>query len=215
MIGKISGIIDSLGEDWVLVDVQGVGYLVYCGARTLRTLPAIGDPVSLYIETHVREDMIRLYGFANAYEKAWFLHVQSVQGVGARVALAILDVLSPADLQQAVVLEDKSAFARASGVGPKLAGRIVAELKDKTPPGGPFLSGDSGAFTSPSSDPVSAAERSEGLQDMVLRNDAISALVNLGYNEVKASQAVMKAYAQFEDDPDVDVLIKAALKELS
>jgi len=212
VIGKISGLVDSVGNDWVVVDVSGVGYLVHGSNRMLTSLPAVGEHVSLSIETHVREDAIKLYGFVSAEEKSWFLHLQSVQGVGARVALAILDVLQPGDLQQAVVLGDKSAFARASGVGPKLAARIAAELKDKAPPSSPLVTG---AFTAPTSQPVSGDERREGLKDMVLRNDAISALVNLGYNEVKANLAVTNAYAKFDEDPTVDVLIKAALKEIS
>ena len=212
VIGKISGLVDSVGNDWVIVDVSGVGYLVHASGRTLASLPALGEHVSLSIETYVREDAIKLYGFVSPDEKSWFLHLQSVQGVGARVALAILDVLQPGDLQQAVVLGDKSAFARASGVGPKLAARIASELKDKQPPTSPLMGG---AFTPPSSETVSGAERREGLKDMILRNDAISALVNLGYNEVKANLAVTNAYAKFDEDPAVDILIKAALKEIS
>jgi Holliday junction DNA helicase RuvA len=216
MIGKLKGLVDEVGEDWALIDVGGVGYMIFASSRTLGSLPPSGQATTLFIETYVREDVIRLYGFKDAFEKAWFLHVQSVQGVGARVALAILDALRPSDMQQAIVMQDKTAFARANGVGPKLAARIISELKDKTAPVPAFPELSSkGAFTPPSSDAVSAEESREGLSDMMLRNDAISALVNLGYNEVRATQAVMKAYTGFNDDPAVDVLIKTALKEIA
>jgi Holliday junction DNA helicase RuvA len=216
MIGKLTGLVDEVGSDWVLVDVGGVGYLVQASSRTLGSLPPKGEAVSVYIETYVREDVIRLYGFKDAFEKAWFLHLQSVQGVGARVALAILDALRPSDMQQAVVMQDKTAFGRANGVGPKLAARLISELKGKTAPVPAFEpSSETGAYTPPTSKVVEGLERNEGLSDMLLRNDAISALVNLGYNEVKATQAVMKAYSGFDEDPLVDVLIKSALKEVA
>jgi len=216
MIGKLTGILDNTGEDWVLIDVAGVGYLVHCSPRVLASLPAPGETVSLSIDTYVREDAIRLYGFAHWLERDWFVHLQGVQGVGARVALAILDVLTPGDLSQAVALQDKAAFARASGVGPKLAARIVTELLGRKPPEQALrtVTQDS-ALTSPTSGAVSQAERREGLEDILLRNDAISALVNLGYNAVSAGQAVASAYASFDHDPPVNDLIKAALKEVA
>mgnify|MGYP002623725803 CR=1 FL=1 len=215
MIGKLRGVVDGVGEGWAIVDVGGVGYLVHCAGRVLAALPAPGHAVTLYVETHVRDDMIKLYGFTEWRERAWFLHLQDVQGVGARVALAILDVLRPDDLEQAVRFQDKAAFARASGVGPRLAARIVAELQDRPVPASMWQGGaPKGAFSAPASGPVSPDERRESLEDVLLRNDAISALVNLGYNEVRAAQAVTAAYASFDDDPPVDVLIKTALKEL-
>jgi Holliday junction DNA helicase RuvA len=216
MIGKLAGVLEGVGADHALVDVNGVGYIVFCSATALRALPAHGSAVTFYVETHVREDAIKLFGFNDWLEKEWFVHLQGVQGVGARVALAIVDALSASELQQAVALQDKSAFARASGVGPKLAARIVTELKDRKPPA-PQIEGahQSQAYTTPSSDFGSSAERADGLADIVLRNDAISALVNLGYSEVTAGQAVAGAYAQFEQDPSLDILIKAALQEIS
>lgn len=216
MIGKLSGTIDSFGEGWVILDVSGVGYLVHCSTRTLAQLMQVGEHASLAIETYVREDMIKLYGFTSQLEKEWFSHLQSVQGVGARVALAILDVLSPSDLDQAVAMQDKTAFARASGVGPKLAGRIASELKDKPRPAPAFAASQTkSAFTPPAQNVQSPEERSEGLSDILLRNDAISALVNLGYDQLRASNAVATAYAKFDDDPPVDVLIKSALNEFA
>jgi Holliday junction DNA helicase RuvA len=217
MIGKLTGIVDSLGEDWALLDVGGVGYLVHCSSRVLAGLPARGERATLYIETYVRDDMIKLFGFSSWLEREWFEHLQDVQGVGSRVALALLDALSPGELAQAVALKDKSAFARASGVGPRLATRIAAELQDRPMPGRALVTApgdESGAYTHPASAVVPDELRREGLKDILLRNDAISALVNLGYNEVKAAQAVAAAYAGFDEDPPVDVLIKAALREI-
>ncbi len=216
MIGKLAGILDGVGEDHALIDVNGVGYVVFCSAKALRALPSLGETVTFYVETHVREDAIKLFGFSDWLEKQWFVHLQGVQGVGARVALAIVDALSSSDLQQAVALQDKSAFARASGVGPKLAARIVTELRDRKPPAPQInAASQTNAYTSPSSEIASSAERADGLADIVLRNDAISALVNLGYSEISAGQAVAGAYAQFDQDPSLDVLIKAALQEIS
>lgn len=218
MIGKLTGKVDSFGEDWLILDVAGVGYLVHCAARTIARLGERNEPATLWIETYVREDMIRLYGFDTPLEKDWFAHLQTVQGVGARVALAILDVLTPSDLDQAVAMQDKAAFARAAGVGPKLAGRIAAELNDRPRPMPAFTRGAGSASPSaytPPTDDFEGETRREGLSDILLRNDAISALVNLGYNEVRASAAVAAAYSKFDDDPPVDVLIKSALKELS
>lgn len=133
MIGKLRGVIDSNGEDFVILDVNGVGYIVHCSSRTLQRLPRPGEPASLAIETQVREDSIRLFGFASEAEREWFRLLQSVQGVGAKVALAVQSILEPSDLAAAIALQDKAAISRAPGVGPKLAARIVAELKDKAP----------------------------------------------------------------------------------
>ena len=133
MIGKLKGVIDSYGDDFVILDVQGVGYVVHCSSRTLQNLPPIGEAASLSIETHVREDMIRLFGFRSDAEREWFRLLQSVQGVGAKVALGILSVLDPGTLATAIATGDKASVARGPGVGPKLAQRIVSELKDKAP----------------------------------------------------------------------------------
>ena len=133
MIGKLKGIIESYGEDNIVLDVNGVGYLVHCSARTLQALPATGEPVALAIETHVREDQIRLFGFLTDVEREWFRLLQTVQGVGTKVALAVLGTLKPGDLASAIAMRDKAAVARTPGVGPKVAERIVTELKDKAP----------------------------------------------------------------------------------
>jgi Holliday junction DNA helicase RuvA len=133
MIGKLKGIIDTYGDDFVILDVGGVGYLVHCSARTLQALPARGEPATLSIETHVREDQIRLFGFLNDVEREWFQLLQTVQGVGAKVALSVLGTFKPADLASAVATRDKAQIAKAPGVGPKVAERIVTELKDKAP----------------------------------------------------------------------------------
>ncbi len=133
MIGKLTGLVDSVSLSAAIIDVGGVGYEVTMGARQLGALPPVGEPVSLSIDTHMREDGVRLYGFATEHERAWFRALQTVQGVGAKVALAVLGTLSVADLANAVALQDKAHVARAQGVGPKVAARIVAELKDKCP----------------------------------------------------------------------------------
>ncbi len=136
MIGKLRGVVDSSGEDFVILDVNGVGYVVYCSSRTLQRLPRSGEAAALAIETQMREDSIRLFGFSTEAERDWFRLLQSVQGVGAKVALAIQAIFEPSELAAAIALQDKTAIARATGVGPKLAARIVAELKDKAPVGG-------------------------------------------------------------------------------
>src|SRR6202790_1481130 len=133
MIGKLKGLIDSYGQDFVIVDVNGVGYLVHCSARTLQALPAQGEAVTLAIETHVREDQIRLFGFLSDGEREWFRLLQTVQGGGTKVALSVLSTLKPADLANAIAMRDKGMVARTPGVGPKVAERIVTELKDKAP----------------------------------------------------------------------------------
>ncbi|HRK25618.1 MAG TPA: Holliday junction branch migration protein RuvA, partial [Beijerinckiaceae bacterium] len=172
MIGKLKGVIDSYGEDFVILDVHGVGYVVYASTRTLQHLPPVGEAAVLAIETQVREDAIRLFGFAADAERDWFRLLQTVQGVGSKVALAILSILKPNELATAIATSDKGMIGRASGVGPKLAARIVAELKDKAPAFGAVdpvlakLAGDVEEKKAPG--PV---------------RDAISALTNLGYGQ--------------------------------
>jgi len=202
LIAKLSGILDSTGSDWVVVDVGGVGYVAFCSGRTLAALPPTGSPVSLLVETHVREDHIHLYGFLEAADRDWFRLLTTVQGVGARVALAVQSVLSATDLMQAVLIQDKAPLTRASGVGPKLAGRIVAELKDKV--GGISLA-----------TPVAAIAESAAGADTGPVADAVSALVNLGYRRAEAFGAVAHAARQLGADAGIEALIRAGLKELS
>ena len=215
MIGSLKGLAAAVGDDRALIEVQGVGYLVLAGARTLGRL-SVGAPAQLYIETQLREDSLKLYGFATDTERAWFVRLQDIPGVGAKVALAVLDVLSPGELMQAAELDDRASIGRANGVGPKLAARIAQELKGRTPPQGIVLAeAGSGAFTPPSNTAGTEEARREGLGDMALRNQAISALVNLGFAQPDAMRAVAQAYRTFADDPPVSVLVKAALKELN
>lgn len=210
MIGMLSGTCLMAGTGEAIIDCGGVGYLVQCSSKTLAQL-AEGTPCRLHIETHVREQAITLFGFAQEEQRAWFVRLQSVQGVGPKAALAILDILSPGEIMSAAALEDKTAFSRASGVGPKLATRIATELAGKAPPAG---RGFQAVFTKPASGGTTDASRTEGLSDMALRNDAVSALVNLGIGQSEALRAVVQAYQGFAEDPGVDDLIKAALKEL-
>ncbi len=204
MIGKLKGILDSYGEDFVVIDVNGVGYVVHCSARTLQTLPAPGEPVTLAIETHVREDQIRLFGFAADVEREWFRLLQTVQGVGTKVALAILGTLKPADLASAIAMRDKAMITRTPGVGPKVAERIVTELKDKAP-----------AYT----DVDPAVVRLSGAVDERRAPapvaDAVSALVNLGYGQPQAAAAVAAAARAAGEGADTRQLIRLGLKELS
>jgi len=200
MIAKLTGLIDTLGEDHLVLDVAGVGYLVFCSAHTLRRMGRPGDAASLAIETHVREDHIHLYGFADAAERDWFRLLTTVQGVGARVALAILSVLAPDALAQAVAAQDRAAVARAQGVGPKLAGRIVGELKDKAAEMTVVRRVDfAGAKAAAPAGPV---------------EDAVSALVNLGFGRSDAFGAVAQAVSRAGETPSVEALVKAGLKEL-
>ena len=203
MIGKLKGTIDSYGEDFVILDVHGVGYLVHCSARTLRALPAAGDAVELTIETHVREDQIRLFGFLSPVEREWFRLLQTVQGVGTKVALAVLSTLKPVDLASAIAMRDKAALTRAPGVGGKVAERIVTELKDEAP---------ALAAVDPAVVRLTGAldERSA---PQPLR-DAVSALVNLGYGQPQAAAAVAAA-AREAGDSDTARLIRLGLKELA
>ncbi len=203
MIAVLTGRLDSRGENWAVVDVGGVGYLVFCSTSTLERLAPVGDTVRLEIETHVREDHINLYGFGDATEREWFRLLITVQGVGARVALAILTVLSPTDLTQAIAAADKVAVSRANGVGAKLAARIVSELKDKV-----------GAL--PVSIDGRSSTRSNGAEAPVaISEDAISALTNLGYGRTEAFSAIARAGGKLGEDPPLDELIRAGLQELS
>jgi Holliday junction DNA helicase RuvA len=202
MIGKLKGLIDSIGEGELILDVNGVGYVVAASARTLRNLPGLGEAAALYVETQMREDSIRLFGFLAEGERDWFRLLQSVQGVGAKVALAILGALSAADLASAVALQDKAAFARAQGVGPKLAARIVAELKDKAPALGAADLGLPAA--------TRAAPELGGPA-----HDAVLALVNLGYARPQATLAVAKGLGSLGVAATTAALIRHSLKELA
>ena len=204
MIGKLTGVVDSYGEDFIILDVNGVGYVVQCSSRTLQRLPKAGEAAALLIETQVREDAIRLFGFAGDAERDWFRLLQSVQGVGTKVALAILGILSPGDLASAIALQDKAAVVRAPGVGPKLAARIVAELKDKAP-----------AFGSidPAVARLAGEDEAKGAPKPV--QDAISALVNLGYGRPQAAAAVAASVKALGDAAETSALIRRGLKELA
>ncbi len=203
MIGKLSGRLDSVGEDWAIIDCGGVGYVAFCSSRTLAALPSVGEAVSLAIETYVREDMIRLYGFADAAERDWFRLLMTVQGVGARVAMAILSTLSAGDLASAVAMQDKAAVSRAPGVGPKVAQRIVSELRDKAP----AMSGAVAGLA-----PVGAALETGAATPVA---DAVSALVNLGYPQTQAGTAVATALKEAGDGATAETLIRLGLKELA
>ena len=203
MIGKLKGVIDSVDEETIILDVNGVGYLVSASARTLRAIPAVGEATELLIETYVREDAIRLYGFLTAGERDWFRLLQSVQGVGAKVALGILGALSAEALSAAVARQDKAMMARAPGVGPKLAARLVLELKDKAPAltAADFAHAEAGFERAPKL--AKAAE------------DAVLALVGLGYGQPQATAAVARISAQLGPAAETAALIRAGLKELA
>jgi Holliday junction DNA helicase RuvA len=199
MIGRLKGRVDGRGDNWALIDVGGVGYMVEGSARMLDALPSDGEAVSLAIETYVREDQLRLFGFLSEQERSWFRLLMGVQGVGARVALAIQSVLSADELSQAVAAEDKAMVSRAPGVGPKVAQRIVQELKDKVPE---------------SHFAVSAAATGEAAVAGQAMREALSALTNLGYQRTHAAQALSAARNALGDDATVEALIKQGLKEL-
>lgn len=201
MIARLKGLVDSVAAEGCVVDVGGVGYLVFCSRRTAGGLMP-GEAVALHVETQVREDHIHLYGFAEKAERDWFRLLTTVQGVGGRVALAILSVLDPDALATAIAAQDKAAVTRADGVGPKLAARIVSELKDKAGTigiGAPLVTAEKGA--SPAGGGASA--------------DAVSALVNLGYGRSEAFAAVAAASRSLGGEATVGALIPAALKELA
>ncbi len=204
MIGKLKGVVDEYGDDHVVLDVHGVGYVCHCSSRTLQNLPSPGEAAVLAIETIVREDMIRLYGFADADEREWFRLLCTVQGVGTKVALALLSALRPSELASAIALKDVTALCRATGVGKKLAERIAQELKDKTP-----------GFASV--DPALVA-LSGGIAEKSAPKplaDAVSALVNLGYPQLQASAAVAAAAREAGEDATTERLIRLGLRELA
>ena len=204
MIGKLKGVIDSYGEDHVILDVNGVGYLVHCSARTLQELPPAGQVATLSIETYVREDQIRLFGFMTDVEREWFRLLQTVQGVGAKVALAVLGTLKPVDLASAIAMRDKAMVARTPGVGPKVAERIVTELKDKAP---------AYAEVEPALVRLSGALEDRRAPQPI--SDAVSALVNLGYGQPQAAAAVAAAARSAGEGAEVKTLIRLGLKELA
>ena len=198
MIAKLTGLLDSTAADTCVIDVGGVGYLVFASAKTLGALGQVGGAAVLNIETQVREDAIQLFGFVSADERDWFRLLLSVQGVGGRVALAILSVLAPAELHHAIAAKDTASIARANGVGPKLAARIVNELKDKA--GGIALSP---GIVAPLAKPGTAVA------------DALSALANLGFRPMDASRAVSEAVAEVGDGAPVGELVRVALRKSS
>lgn len=197
MIAMLSGLVDQIGDDTLVLDVNGVGYLVHASARTLRRAPKLGAALKLLIETQLREDRIQLFGFIDEAERGWFKLLNSVQGVGGRVALAILSVLEPEALATAIVAQDKAAIARADGVGQKLAQRIAMELRDKA-----------GDLAVPASGGAGIA-----LNGAVA--DAVSALVNFGYAKSAAYGAVMEAAQRLGGDAKIDALVRAGLQELA
>jgi holliday junction DNA helicase RuvA len=203
MIGKLKGRIDSTGPDWVMVDVNGVVYFVSCSSKTLDALPSVGEMGQVFTEMLVSQDNIRLVGFATSLEKDWFKLLQTVQGVGARVALAILSVMTASEVGQAIALQDKAMIGRANGVGKKLAERIVLELKDKAPA---YTASDIGLN-------AVAAELAAPKSSAV--SDAVSALVNLGYGQSQAAMAVASAMKKAGDDQPTEKLIRLALKEMA
>lgn len=209
MIGKLRGRVDAIGESHLIIDVGGVGYEVQASSRTLRNLK-FGDEATLTIDTHVREDAIRLFGFTSEVERTWFRILQTIQGVGAKVALAVLGVLAPNELAHAIALGNWQSVEQANGVGKKLAQRIVTELKDKAP-NLPITPGAVGVLP-----PASANEPSSipaGVS--VAQAEAISALANLGYQPLQASAAVAAAVQELGAEADVAKLIRRGLKELA
>jgi holliday junction DNA helicase RuvA len=204
MIGKLKGLIDSYGEDFVIIDVNGVGYVAFCSSRTLQALPSPGEAAALAIETYVREDQIKLFGFASDAERDWFRILLNVQGVGTKVALSILSTFRAGELATAVATRDSTAITRTPGVGKKLAERIVLDLKDKAPALGDV-------------DPA-VVKLSGGVEDRrapAPAVEAISALVNLGYPQAQASAAVAAALKAAGDAPKTEALIRLALREMA
>jgi Holliday junction DNA helicase RuvA len=204
MIGKLKGLIESYGQDSVIVDVNGVGYEVHCSARTLQELPGIGQPTALSIETHVREDQIRLFGFITEIEREWFRLLQTVQGVGAKVALSVLGTLKASELASAIAMRDKAMVARAPGVGPKVAERIVTELKDKAP-----------AYTNIDPALVRLSGALDDKRAPAPVTDALSALVNLGYAQAQAAAAIAAAARSAGEGAEATTLIRLGLRELA
>jgi holliday junction DNA helicase RuvA len=204
MIGKLKGMIESYGQDCVIIDVNGVGYEVHCSARTLQELPGVGQPATLSIETHVREDQIRLFGFVTEIEREWFRLLQTVQGVGTKVALAVLGTLKPGELASAIAMRDKAMVTRAPGVGSKVAERIVTELKDKAPA---YINVD------PALVRLSGALDDKRAPAPV--TDAVSALVNLGYAQAQAAAAIAAAVRSAGEGAEATTLIRLGLRELA
>jgi len=200
MIGKLTGKLDSLSGNTALLDVNGVGYVVGCSARTLRQLPPLGEALSLLIETQVREDAISLYGFLDVVERDWFRLLITVQGVGARLAQTMLGSLAPEQLAQAIMLQDKALLTRADGVGPKLAARLLTELKDKI-----------GGLDAPATTHSTAPRPTTAPDDHTA--DALSALINLGYRRAEAFDALLRARKE-NPEATLDRLIPAALRLL-
>ncbi|MBY5704507.1 Holliday junction branch migration protein RuvA [Rhizobium leguminosarum] len=203
MIGKLKGTIDEIGEDYVLVDVHGVCYVAYCSARTLSKIGSAGEACVLFIETYVREDQLKLFGFMTALEREWFNLLQSVQGVGAKVALAVLSTLTPGELANAIALQDRAAVSRAPGVGPKVAMRLVTELKNRAP-----------AFAGEAINIGLKQELGEGVAAAPVA-DAVSALTNLGYSRDQAANAIAAAMKTAGEGADSAKLIRLGLKELA
>jgi Holliday junction DNA helicase RuvA len=204
MIAKLTGLLDSIGDDWAVIDVGGVGYLVFCSARSLAQMPGKGEAVSFVIETHIREDHIHLYGFLDQAEREWFRLLTTVQGVGAKVGLGILSVLAPQELSDAILAQDEGMITRAPGVGRKLAARILTELKDKVAGLGQF------ALAA-----AAIVANGAGGKSRAALDDAVSALVNLGYRRGDAFGAVSGALRTMGDDAPVEDLIRAGLKDLT
>ena len=204
MIGKLKGVVDEISDDHIILDVHGVGYVAFCSARTLGNLPSAGEVAILLIETYVREDVLRLYGFGTALEREWFRLLQNVQGVGAKVALAVLGTLTPSELANAIALRDIAMVSRAPGVGKKVAERIVTELKNKAP----AFAGDAAANIG------LKQEIGEGVASTAV-SDAVSALSNLGYSRDQAANAVASALREVGEDADSAKLIRLGLKELA
>ena len=200
MIAKLAGVIDQIGPEAAIIDVGGVGYLAFCSTRTISRLPVVGAPASLLIETHVREDHIHLYGFVDAAERDWFRQLTTVQGVGARLALAILSAVAPEHLGPAILARDKAALMRADGVGARLAARIVSELHDRV-----------GVAAAEATVPTTAATDA----DAGPAADAVSALVNLGYRRTEAFGAVVSAARRLGSGADAGALIRVGLQELA
>ncbi|MBO0735991.1 MAG: Holliday junction branch migration protein RuvA [Alphaproteobacteria bacterium] len=202
MIAKLAGLVDQLEHDGIVIDVNGIGYRTFCSTRTANRLPPVGSTVRLLVETHVREDHIHLYGFIDAAERDWFRLLTTVQGVGARLALAILSAAGPERLGPAIVAQDKLVLTQAEGVGPRLAARIVNELRDKV--------GSLGAVVpSPGFVPLIPAI------DQGVGADAISALENLGLSRTEAAGAIAAAVRRLGGEAAADALIKAGLEELA
>jgi Holliday junction DNA helicase RuvA len=204
MIAKLSGTLDSIGPDGAVIDVGGVGYLAFCSTRTLGRLPPSGGAVRLFVETHVREDHIHLYGFIDAAERDWFRLLTTVQGVGARLALAVLSAIAPEALTLAIAAQDRAALARADGVGPRLAGRIVNELRDKVGAVG---------LAAPSNTVAPAGVPAGAVTGAIA--DAVSALENLNIGRAEAYGAVTAAARRLGDSAAVEALITAGLQELA